>query len=238
MKLEVITTGAQSPSVNMEKDQRLLESLAENPRPILHLYEWEQPSATYGYFSNPEKLLNSESIAFCSLKLAKRPTGGGITFHEFDLAFSLLVPASHPHFSLNTLANYTLVNSIVAEVLKPYLQAEPLLQQIEKQNQKDPLCNFCMSSVTIYDVVVEGKKVAGAAQRKTKDGFLHQGSICLQRPPDKFLEEIFLPGPSFANAMRECSYPLTSNASAIELANIKQRLREDLTLAFRQRLEG
>ncbi len=77
MFLQVIDTCVDTPEKNMAKDLELLESLSLSPACLLHFYEWEGPSATYGYFSHPEKFLKSEGIAKHNLRLAKRPTGGG-----------------------------------------------------------------------------------------------------------------------------------------------------------------
>src|SRR5689334_18889962 len=106
MELKIIDTGVNSAENNMRIDQTYLDSLSDQSQALLHLYEWEKPSITYGYFSQPSKVLLPEGIEKYGLQLAKRPTGGGIIFHSFDLAFSILVPSSHPHFSLNTLENY------------------------------------------------------------------------------------------------------------------------------------
>ena len=197
MQLEVIDTGKNTATENMSIDQELLFSLQAHPRPILHLYDWSSPSATYGYFSNPWPYLAKEALIKWGIQLAKRPTGGGLIFHQFDLAFSFLLPATHACFSLNTLANYSLVNSLVAEVVRPFLAKRPTLEQKTASTPKSPLSSFCMASVTIYDVVIAGRKIAGAAQRRTSHGLLHQGSICLLEAPSLFLADIFLPGLPF-----------------------------------------
>jgi lipoate-protein ligase A len=236
MAMEIIESGKNAAADNMMRDQKLLESLEQNPRPILHLYDWKQPSATYGYFSDPQRFLNPQSIEVRQLQLAKRPTGGGIIFHQYDMAFSFLLPANHSSFSLNTLANYQLINDIVSYVTRPFVSTQPQLQDREKQSQKDPLCSFCMAAVTIYDVIAEGKKIAGSAQRKTKHGFLHQGSICLITPPDDFLYDIFLPGTPFAAAMKENSYPLLKQASESDITEVKASLRTSLMQEIQRRL--
>ena len=79
----------------MDLDAKLLEEMKPDDAPILHLYEWEQDSGTYGYFLKPDKYLDMTQAQKRGLTLARRPTGGGIVFHVCDLAFSALVPAEN-----------------------------------------------------------------------------------------------------------------------------------------------
>src|SRR5690242_16384610 len=104
MDWQILDTGVAPAEKNMAFDAELLENLGGQP--ILHFYEWERPSISYGYFIQPSKFLNLNNIKKQGIDLARRPTGGGIVFHLWDMAFSVLVPASSPHFSLNTLENY------------------------------------------------------------------------------------------------------------------------------------
>jgi lipoate-protein ligase A len=49
-----------------------------------------------------------------------------------------------------------------------------------------------MARPTKYDVMLQGRKIAGAAQRKTKAGFLHQGTIALLCPDPELLGAVEL----------------------------------------------
>jgi len=83
-----------------------------------------------------------------------------------------------------------------------------------------------MAKPTKYDVLLQGKKVAGAAQRKTKKGFLHQGSISLQLPAQEYLDAVLIPGSAVAQAMQQVSCPLLpQNASAGQMREAKEVLR-------------
>lgn len=240
MKLEILDSGKASAAENMALDADLLRTLNENSRPLLHFYEWKNPSATYGYFSSPMVLLNEKGIYKYNLELAKRPTGGGIIFHQFDFAFSFLLPAAHPCFSQNTLDNYRYVNQMIAKAIQDFmaeklklelLPCEADCKALENRHQK-PLRNFCMAKPTVYDVVHRGSKLAGGAQRRTKHGYLHQASIALTLPPDDFLAEIVLEKTVIA-AMKKCSFPLLkSDASASEQEKAKTILKKHLTEGF------
>lgn len=239
--LTILDSGQESAERNMEIDQQLLQALDQHTQPILRFYDWAGPSATFGYFSSPELLLNMEAVTDYGLQLAKRPTGGGLLFHEFDFTFSFLLPATHPHFSLSTLDNYRLVNRIVANAIQQFLQMEKPLelfccQSTPPKSQSMQLRNFCMAAPTVYDVVSSSRKLAGAAQRRTKLGFLHQGSISMKLPPDDFLRKILLEDSSVAEAMRTCSYPLLESFCSLEeQAAAKDILKGLLSSEFRRK---
>lgn len=240
MTIDILDSGIATAEKNMAMDADLLLSLNENCNPILHFYEWKNPCATYGYFSLPNSQLNENGVYKYKLELAKRPTGGGIIFHQFDFAFSFLLPAMHPCFSQNTLENYRYVNQIIAKAIQGILAEELMLELLPCEKdcstleaaQQKPLRNFCMAKPTIYDVVSGGCKLAGGAQRRTKRGYLHQASIALILPPDDFLAEI-LPDASVAAAMKKCSFPLLkATASPAEKENAKIVLKKHLTEGF------
>ena len=215
--MEYIDTGKRSAEENMELDCALLEDLGYCSDLILHFYDWENPSATYGHFIKPEEYLQEGK-----LDLAKRPTGGGIVFHVTDFAFSVLVPKDHPGYSENTLENYAFINKKVIEALGggELLPHEP--EALDKASM-----SFCMAKPTRYDVMIEGRKVGGAAQRRTKDGYLHQGTIFLKKPSEEFLRSILLPGTRVLEGMEENSHAFAEEASLEEARErIKQRLKE------------
>lgn len=226
MPFNIIDSGRHSAAWNMQKDCELLDSLDSTPSLTFHLYDWEAPSATFGHFSNPMDFLSSSSVAEYGLQLARRPTGGGVIFHEFDFAFSILISAAHPWFSSNTLANYEVINRRVAASIKEFLSTHPPLQLFKPatETSKPSRPSFCMAQLTPYDVALGGKKIAGAAQRRTKKGILHQGSICLTLPPDPFLDTIFLPHINLAEAIKNTSLPLLKNPSEKDVIEAKKSL--------------
>lgn len=233
----VLNTGIQSANDNMMRDAILLKEL--NDLPILHLYGWERPSATYGHFIHPEKHLDMDRVSKANMSLARRPTGGGIVFHIWDYAFSFLMPFSHPLFSQNPLENYRFVNEVVLEVMQDYLT---LSEPVDLIKESFPIpgedCqNFCMARPTQYDVVYKGFKIAGAAQRKTKLGYLHQGTISLESPDEAFLNSVLLSKEDVVKAMRAYTFaPLGFQCNPERLAEARSEIGRRLEIAFRKRL--
>ena len=187
-------------SENMAKDLFLLSQLYNTSSPLLRFYAWKHPSATYGHFIDPWKLLNQEKVLAASLDLAKRPTGGGVIFHAFDLTYSFFLPSTSPAFSKKTKHNLEWIHGIVASAIEKTIGEKCSLVPSHCGEGTRP--TFCMAEPVCFDILVDGKKVAGGAQRRTKQGFLHQGSISLF-PPDWILVENVLKLPEMHLSMKE-----------------------------------
>ena len=234
---QLIDSGKKTAFENMELDEKLLEKLNPQGPAILHLYGWKNPSATYGYFMKVDQCLNLDGAKLCGLHLARRPTGGGVIFHVADLAFSVLVPAKHEGFSENTLENYKFVNDRVLRSVEACIKGQGWELLPNHLMPQDEACSyFCMAKPTIYDVMLGDKKIAGAAQRKRKQGFLHQGSIALAMPKQEFLEQVLLPGTQVMEAMRMYTHTLLGDSWVDEeLEEMRHLVVQQLKQVF---LEG
>lgn len=234
MRWKVLDTGKSSAAINMETDARLLENLSKLSAPLLHFYDWETTSATYGYFTKPEEHLHLANLQNHELTLARRPTGGGIIFHQYDLAFSALVPSDFVKFSMNTMENYAFINSRVILALSIFLQGKELPQLLPEEDKEiRPFCaSFCMAKPTKYDVMLGGRKVGGGAQRRTKDGYLHQGSICLALPHEAFFKDILRESACVYDSMLKHSCVLIDSTHPKTVAEARDTLKDLLINAF------
>lgn len=234
MKWDLLDTGVASAEKNMALDYALLEELGSRKNPLLHLYDWETDSATYGHFIDPSEWLNENEVSKKQLSLAKRPTGGGLIFHQWDYAFSVLIPSTHPFYTTNTLENYAFVNHCVAKSIRRFLQMQeiPDLLQEEPVEETPASKHFCMAKPTKYDVMYNGRKVGGAAQRKTKEGFLHQGTIALLVPDPVYIASITKEGSLLSKAMQRNTFPLIHDQK--DLADARREMRQFLIEEFTQ----
>lgn len=233
------------PHVSMDRDAELLRRLSDvnvedatssvcARAPVLHYYDWSVPSLTYGYFARPDALLHLDQLARHGWHAARRPTGGGVIFHFTDFAFSLLIPCPHSSLSLNPLANYAWINGIVLQAIQPFLprgMRGDLVQkkedhQIERVEIAKLRPTFCMAESSHYDLIVDGKKIGGAAQRQTRHGLLHQGSLYLTDPPFEMIQEVVQNGEHIVRSMKETSAPLVKGSlSAEALHTLRTELR-------------
>lgn len=233
----VLDTHENSAKKNMSLDQDLLSNLDKDP--VLHLYEWQNKSITYGYFLDPLKFLNMQAIQDLEIDIAQRPTGGGMTLHFWDYAFSFLMPIQHVLYCKNPIENYHFVNNIVARcVEKTFGLNHVNVISDSYQIQSDIQTHFCMARPTKYDVLSHGLKVAGSAQRNTKKGYLHQGMISLCAPDKALLEKILLHPEDVIKSFESFSFaPLGLNPNTKVIADAKLVLKNELINSFQNALE-
>lgn len=235
--LEILDSGTAPAQIHMDRDGELLNTLASSEQALLHHYTWSADSLTYGYFFDLQKLVNLYAAQQRGLQMARRPTGGGLLFHMADLAFSVLVPATHPRFSVNTLQNYALINHAVLDAIQGFVGRQQEVSLAAKESGSGSYSFYCMAHPTCYDVMVGGRKVGGAAQRRTKAGFLHQGSIFLTLPPAALVQDVLVDGASVWHAMESASRPLLGATCALyELQEARGQLRSLLKASLERAL--
>jgi len=166
-----------SPDENMRIDAALLaDSEKLGGAPVLRLYGWDRPSVTIGYTQKEDAVPDRGSR-----EVVKRPTGGGVVFHDNDLTYTVVVPAGHWIEGLDRVESYRAIHKALVRALGSF-GIECLLTG-ESSGKVDRATMRCFATPTKYDVLAadSGLKVAGAAQRRTKNGVLHQGSVALDR---------------------------------------------------------
>ena len=148
----------------MACDEALLQDATH---PVLRIFRWTRPWVSAGYF-----VPWAEAAAVRpDLPVCRRWTGGGVVVHEGDLTFSLVVPRGEPWACLRPAESYQQLHEALTGALRSLGVAAGLSDEAE------PAGRECFARPVRHDILSAGKKIAGGAQRRTKAGLLHQGSI-------------------------------------------------------------
>lgn len=168
MNWRLILDGASAAAYNMAVDEALLR---EVKAPILRIYNWEADAQTLGYFQK-------WTDAIPGVPFVRRYTGGGLVDHRQDQTYTVVLPRDHDWMKLATPESYSKIHEGVLAAI----------QRIGIASQLAPCCddnesNACFQKAVKYDITApSGAKLSGAAQRRTREGMLHQGSILLPDP--------------------------------------------------------
>jgi len=156
-----------SAAMNMAIDEALLEHCA---CPALRFYGWRGPSLSFGYFGKFADIARETK----DREFVRRWTGGGSVLHGQDLTYSLITPASNPA----SLREPPLIYAAIHSAIRQALSADG--RETELATAAGPkISDACFANPVRDDLIFRGRKIAGAAQRRTRGGFLHQGSIQL-----------------------------------------------------------
>jgi len=183
-----------SAAMNMAIDEALLETAVY---PTIRFYRWRSPALSFGYFGK----FSDVAVYTAERDLVRRWTGGGIVFHGDDLTYSVVIPANDPAFDESSIAIYEKIHRALCEGLAasgqdPELANVAALDERRKSRKGDLQIAQrrtgdhrsletairdrgynCFANPVRADVMMDGRKIAGAAQRRTRRSLLQQGSI-------------------------------------------------------------
>ena len=164
-----------SAAMNMAIDEALLETAVA---PTIRFYRWRSPALSFGYFGK----FSDVAIYAAERDLVRRWTGGGIVFHGDDLTYSIVIPASDPVFDESSIAIYEKIHRALADALNGVGERAVVAGGVDPGGialSKHAAASGynCFANPVRADVMMNGRKIAGAAQRRTRRGLLQQGSI-------------------------------------------------------------
>ncbi len=175
----LLQSGPGDAAENMAWDEALLEAAPRTGLPVLRFYGWLEPAATFGYFQK-----HADVAAMTTLRpLIRRCTGGGLVPHDADWTYSLAFPPGHPWHDLKATESYQRVHEWIRRTFETLGAATELSPCCRKEAPGQ-----CFIGAEQFDVLLAGRKIAGAAQRRTRDGLLIQGSI---QPPPRMARATF-----------------------------------------------
>ncbi|HUD49438.1 MAG TPA: hypothetical protein VMR33_21610 [Candidatus Baltobacteraceae bacterium] len=168
----VLREGRQAFDYNMAMDEALLESAPDLGSPVLRFYGWTEPAASFGYSQKFEEIEKLTALR----PLVRRLTGGGLVPHDRDWTYSLIFPPEHFWHRFKAAESY----QVLHEWLRDAFGRMNVPTSLSPLRQKE-IPGQCFVGAEKDDLLWHGRKIAGAAQRRTRNGLLIQGSV--QPPP-------------------------------------------------------
>ena len=176
-----MNTGSHHPYYNMALDEALLNFVSRGEiDPVVRFYTWNPPTLSIGYFQRLSKEIDIEKVKEKGYGLVRRQTGGRGVLHDKELTYSVIVPEAHPDMPQTVTEAYRVISGGLLEGFKSLgfdaHFAVPRSKE-EREKLKQPRSSVCFDAPSWYELVVEGKKIAGSAQTRQKGVILQHGSI-------------------------------------------------------------
>lgn len=146
--------------LNMAIDEVLVR---EATAPLLRVYRWSDASVSFGYFGE----YHAAAERWPGRPLVRRWTGGGEVPHGEDFTYTLIVPRSETFSRVPVRESYHRIHETLARAIPGAFLAE-------SNSAANPAC---FARPVVADIMKNGAKIAGAAQRRGTFGLLHQGSL-------------------------------------------------------------
>ncbi|MCK5439198.1 MAG: lipoate--protein ligase family protein [Gemmatimonadetes bacterium] len=227
----LLETGARPGAWNMTCDRAVLSAVEDGGTPpTLRFYGWSPPAVSIGrHQPNPEP----EAIRTLDVRgvdCVRRPTGGRAVYHgpiAEELTYSVVAPIGVPPFAGRGADAYRRIHSALAAALVELgvgatLASDGAGRRLRALRPDDRLA--CFASPVGDEVTVDGKKLVGSAQRRTRRAFLQHGSIPLAG--DHRLLNVVWPGSLDPGAATTVSAAAVRTVSYSEMAGCVARAFE------------
>jgi lipoyl(octanoyl) transferase len=178
--------GAHDPGENMRRDHALLAAAEVGAEPVLRLFRFAPPGITLGLSQDPACELDLERCAADQVAWASRPTGGRAIFHAEEWTYSLAAPLDDREWGGSLAEAYARASTlIVRSLLRLGVPAafaprsEGFTADAPARRGPSAPAAPCFASTARHEVVLDGRKLVGSAQRRTARALLQQGSVLL-----------------------------------------------------------
>jgi lipoate-protein ligase A len=175
--------GAHDAPTNMARDAELLDRAASRGlhETVLRLFTFSPPGITLGRAQDPGRELDLAALAREGILWAVRPTGGRAIWHEEEWTFSLVTRLGPGGWAGSSDAAYERTGRLLAQALQglgvPATLAPGSARGPGAPREKTGAAPPCFASTARHELVLEGRKLAGIAQRFSHGALLQQGSI-------------------------------------------------------------
>lgn len=181
MRLDLLPTRDAGAAANMATDFLLLQRYPSPTHARLRCYGWHRPACTFG-FGQRFAWVRANLPADFEGERCRRPTGGGIVDHRHDWTYAFVIPRGTTLFDARAIEAYRVVHEALAAALRE-LGVAVALQATCPSPADDDACapgpGVCFTRAEIHDLIApaDGRKLAGAAQKRSRHGLLCQGSV-------------------------------------------------------------
>ncbi len=183
----LLDTGSNPAAYNMALDEELLARAQAGDRvPVLRFYGWSPPAVSLGRFQDIAASVDRDACARLGFDVVRRVTGGRAVLHRHELTYSITARTDDPFFPSTVLGTYKVIAAGMVSALRSLgLPAEIVSRTgrnavLVERAPKDP---SCFSSPSWYEIVVNGRKIVGSAQRRAGGAFLQHGSLLIDHDP-------------------------------------------------------
>ncbi len=211
-----------APAYNMAKDEYCLERTLQTGRPSLRLYGWDRLALSLGRAQNMERELDLAACTANGVELVRRITGGRAVLHGSDLTYAVTAPTALPAFSGGILSIYREISRALVAFLRS-LGCEPQVKAYTARERARLSSPICFVTPSAFEILADGRKLIGSAQRRLPRAFLQHGSIPLA-PQAELLARLVRGAAAEALRGQMTDLETLGVIGAVSISEVRQRL--------------
>lgn len=171
------------PQANMDIDTKRAEESVMYCRPMLRLYSWKPFAVSLGAHQKENDIDKNACVAR-GYSIVRRPTGGRAILHAAELTYSLVVPLTtkdEPHRTVHDIYRNThlLLLKALHKLGAKGIDFQKSQTDFRALYRSGQVSMPCFASSARYELMYEGRKIVGSAQRLYGSTVLQHGSILL-----------------------------------------------------------
>lgn len=212
-----LNTGPADGVTNMAVDEALLLGVSRGDSPpTVRVYSWDPPTVSTGYAQDLTRELDLAACARRGFGIVRRPTGGRAVLHAGELTYAVAGPSGRPPLGATIHETYR----AIAEALLPALRQLGVEADLERvgtgvSGRGRAASAPCFMSSGRFEIVVEGRKLVGSAQRRVGRGVLQHGSLLIDGTHAEIADVIAIDGEAARLRIREILRAKTTDLSTI-----------------------
>lgn len=177
--LRILLDGERSGATNMAIDDVLLAGSSRHAY-SMRWYAWARPTVSLGYAQRWRDGFDRRCARRLGVDLVRRRSGGRAVLHAGELTYALAGPAATGPFAGGILPTYQVIAAgLVAGLVR--LGADVHLERSRGRRRRDEP-GACFAARAIHEVIGDGRKLLGSAQRRESGRVLQHGSLPLLVP--------------------------------------------------------
>lgn len=148
--------------------------------PVLRLYGWSPPALSLGRYQD----VSAIDLRRCredGLPIVRRVTGGGAIYHADELTYALVCAPGDLPLATSIKESFRVLTGFLLDAYRRLgLAAAYAVDAVPPHVQLGGRTHFCFAGHESYDILVNGRKLGGNAQRRLKHAVFQHGSIPLR----------------------------------------------------------
>jgi len=201
-KFRFIVSSPLSGDYNMAIDEALYLTFLKKREPVIRFYFWYPSVLSVGRFqkiSDINKFFPIQEGGY----FVRRLTGGNALFHHEEISYSIVCSQEHLG-NLSVIDSYKKLTSFVLDFYNSLnLNAKWACEcKDDYKSSESPV--LCYQGKEKYDIVIDGQKVGGNAQKRSHDVIFQHGSIPIKSR--KSLSKEYEYGRSLQDWIEDISY--------------------------------